>query len=149
MAMSNEASRRASGAAMEASRRASGGAMEASRRAGGAAMEERRRGKQLVDDINSLANPPANRKTLRTVDPVGGVSARRGSGVYQAPAAAGGGIASPLVETDADMRTYHEEVLLPSTDGLTWIRWRSVKRIHMVDANNAEVVLEFRNDLSE
>lgn len=147
MAMSNEARRRASGAAMEASRRA-----------GGAAMEERRRGKQLVDDINSLANPPANRKTLRTVDPVGGVPARRGSGVYQAPATGGtgGGIASPLVEKTKTVegeqvpdRSYYESVLLPTTDGLVWARWRSVKTIRMTDANGESVVMEYGNDLSE
>lgn len=129
---------------------------EASRRAGGAAMEERRRGKQVVDDINSLANPPANRKTLRTVDPVGGVSARRGSGVYQAPAAAGGGIASPLIEkTRAEGgqqvpdRDYYDPVLLPTTDGLAWLKWRSVKTVRMTDANGEDVVMEYGNDLSE
>jgi len=146
MAMSNEASRRASGAAMEASRRASGAAMEASRRAGGAAMEERRRGKQVVDDINSLANPPANRKTLRTVDPVGGVPARRGSGVYQAPASSntGGGIASPLIEVP-NSREYHPTVLRPSTDGAVFFEVRVAKKVTMTDANGAQVVMEFSN----
>ena len=146
MAMSNEASRRASGAAMEASRRAGGAAMEASRRAGGAAMEERRRGKQLVDDINSLANPPANRKTLRTVDPVGGVPARRGSGVYQAPATSGtgGGIASPLIEVP-NSREYHPTVLRPSTDGAVFFEVRVAKKVTMTDANGAQVVMEFSN----
>ena len=146
MAMSNEASRRASGAAMEASRRAGGAAMEASRRAGGAAMEERRRGKQLVDDINSLANPPANRKTLRTVDPVGGVPARRGSGVYQAPATSGtgGGIASPLIEVP-NSREFHPTVLRPSTDGAVFFEVRVAKKVTMTDANGAQVVMEFSN----
>ncbi|WAD26685.1 hypothetical protein OS670_20165 [Pseudomonadaceae bacterium T75] len=135
MAMSNEASRRASGAAMEASRRA-----------GGAAMEERRRGKQLVDDINSLANPPANRKTLRTVDPVGGVPARRGSGVYQAPATSGtgGGIASPLIEVP-NSREFHPTILRPSTDGAVFFEVRVAKKVTMTDANGAQVVMEFSN----
>lgn len=135
MAMSNEARRRASGAAMEASRRASG-----------AAMEERRRGKQLVDDINSLANPPANRKTLRTVDPVGGVPARRGSGVYQAPATSGtgGGIASPLIEVP-NSREFHPTILRPSTDGAVFFEVRVAKKVTMTDANGAQVVMEFSN----
>ncbi len=135
MAMSNEARRRASGAAMEASRRA-----------GGAAMEERRRGKQLVDDINSLANPPANRKTLRTVDPVGGVPARRGSGVYQAPATSGtgGGIASPLIEVP-NSREFHPTILRPSTDGAVFFEVRVAKKVTMTDANGAQVVMEFSN----
>ncbi|WP_312139908.1 hypothetical protein [Stutzerimonas nitrititolerans] len=145
MAMSNEASRRASGAAMEASRRAGGAAMEASRRAGGAAMEERRRGKQLVDDINSLANPPANRKTLRTVDPFGGVPARRGSGVYQAPAAAGGGIASPLTEV-ADSRVYYTEEqsqYIYSQDYLLSMEVLPLKSLFMTDATGAAVQMNF------
>jgi len=155
----NEAARRASGAAMEATRRNSGAAMEASRRAGGAAMEANRRGQQVVEDIHSLAPPPVQRKTLRTIDPVGALPPRRGSGVYQAPAAGGGtggGIASPLVEkTRAEEgqqvpdRDYYDEVLLPTTDGLVWARWRSVKTIRMTDANGETVVMEYGNDLSE
>ena len=155
--MTNEERRRASGAAMEASRRAAGNAMEASRRAGGAAMEASRRGQQVVEDINSLAPPPARRKTLPTVDPVGALPARRGRGVYQAPAqTAGGGIASPLIEKtrteggkQVPDRDYYNEVLLPTTDGLVWARWRSVKTVRMTDANGAEVVMEYGNDLSQ
>lgn len=145
MAMSNDASRRASGAAMEKSRRQSGQAMEDSRRAGGAAMEERRRGKQVVDDINSLANPPAARKTLRTIDPVGSLPARRGTGVYQAPAGGGtGGIASPLIEAP-NSREYHPTVLRPSTDGAVFFEVRVAKKVTMTDANGAQVVMEFSN----
>lgn len=154
-----EASRRNSGEAMEKSRRQSGQAMEASRRAGGAAMEARRRGQQVVEDINSLATPPVQRKTLRTIGPVGALPPRRGSGVYQAPAAGGGtggGIASPLIEKTKTVegeqvpdRSYYESVLLPTTDGLVWARWRSVKTIRMTDANGETVVMEYGNDLSE
>lgn len=155
----NEAARRASGAAMEANRRNSGAAMETSRRAGGAAMEERRRGKQVVDDIHSLAPPPTQRKALRTIDPVGALPPRRGSGEYQAPPASGGtggGIASPLIEKSKTVagkavpdRDYYDQVLLPTTDGLVWVRWRSVKTVRMTDANGEEVIMEYGNDLSQ
>lgn len=157
--MTNEERRRASGAAMEASRRNSGAAMESSRRAGGDAMIERRTGKSTADDINALVNPTRQRKTLRSVDPVGALPARRGSGTYQAPASSGGtgsGIASPLVEKTKPVegkqvpdRDYYDPVLLPTTDGLAWVKWRSVKTVRMIDANGEDVVMEYGNDLSQ
>lgn len=155
--MTNEDRRRASGAAMEASRRGIGSAMEASRRAGGDAMIERRTGKSVAEDINALVNPSRPRKTLRSIDPVGAMPARRGSGTYQAPATStGGGIASPLVEKTKPVegkqvpdRDYYDPVLLPTTDGLAWVKWRSVKTVRMTDANGEDVVMEYGNDLSE
>ncbi|MFZ3182918.1 MAG: hypothetical protein WA173_02075, partial [Pseudomonas sp.] len=71
--------------------------------------------------------------------------AKRGRADYKAPAAGtGGGIASPLIET-AGTREFHEGVLLPSTDGLAWVLWRSVKKVTMTDANEATVVMEYLN----
>jgi hypothetical protein len=131
---------------MEASRRANGSALESSRRAGGAAMVERRTGKSVVDDINSLAIPPSPRRTLRKIDPVGTLPAKRGSGVYKAPPAtgAGGGIASPLKET-ANTREYHPDVLVASTDGAVWFSVRAAKKVTMTDANEETVIMEFEN----
>ncbi|MCF6780931.1 hypothetical protein [Stutzerimonas stutzeri] len=145
--MTNEQRRRASGAAMEASRRNSGAAMEASRRAGGAAMEANRRGQQVVEDIHSLAPPPAQRKTLRTIDPVGALPPRRGSGVYQAPAAGnntGGGIASPLTEVPGSREYYASTVVIPSVDGSSYMAIQVPARIRMTDANGTEVVFQYR-----
>ena len=150
--MTNEQRRRASGAAMEASRRNSGAAMEASRRAGGAAMEANRRGQQVVEDIHSLAPPPAQRKTLRTIDPVGALPPRRGSGVYQAPAAGGGtggGIASPLIEqTRAEGgkqvpdREYYPAGMR-SSDGLFVLP--AIKAMTLTDANGELVQVQLAN----
>lgn len=157
MAMTNEERRRASGAAMEASRRAAGKAMEDSRRAIGAAMTERRTGKSVAEDVNALVNPARQRRKLPSVDPVGALPSQRGRGTYQpAPSAGGGGIASPLVEKTKAVegkqvpdRDYYDPVLLPTTDGLAWVKWRSVKTVRMTDANGENVVMEYGNDLSE
>lgn len=145
--MTNEERRRASGAAMEASRRGSGAAMEASRRASGAAMTARRTGKSVADDIQSLVQPPRQAKPLPRIDPVGALPAQKGRGTSSGPAkggAAGGGIASPLIET-AGTREVHPSILRPSTDGAVFFEVRAVKKVTMTAANGAPVVLEFPN----
>lgn len=143
--MTNEERRRASGAAMEASRRNSGAAMESSRRAGGAAMTERRTGKSVVEDINALAAPPRQRKALRAVDPVGALPASRGSGTYQAPAASGGGIASPLTEVPQTRTYYTEEQSqsIYSNDYLLSMEVLPLKSLFLTDASGAEVQMNF------
>lgn len=144
----NEQLRRAIQDANTAERRASDGA--AARRAGGQAMVERRTGKSQADDINALVNVPRTRKTLRTVEPRGALPGQIGSGTYTPPPAnTGGGIASPLVESTAANREYFPAVLIPTTDGLAWARMRSVKKLVMADANDAEVVMEFKDDTQQ
>lgn len=145
MALGDE--RRAIGQAMEQSRRAIGRNNETSRRAIGQANETSRRntGKAVAEDINRLTTPPAQRRTLRPIAPVGALPPSRGRGVYKPPASSvGGGIASPLTEA-ANSREYYPAVNRPSTDGLVFFSVRAVHRVHMTDANDAEVVLEFRN----
>lgn len=145
--MTNEERRRASGAAMEASRRASGAAMEASRRAGGTAMIERRTGKSVAEDVRSLAAPQRKARPLPPIDPVGALPAQTGTGTSSGPStggAAGGGIASPLIET-AGTREFHPSILRASTDGAVFFEVRAAKKVTMTDANGEPVVLEFQN----
>jgi hypothetical protein len=140
-----DAERRAIGERMERERRAAdpGAAM----RANGLRLERERTGAAVQKDINSLVRPTAQRQQFKTVPPLGALPAQRGRADYKAPAAAstGGGIASPLIEGSAATREYFDQQLLPSTDGLVWTRWKSVKKITMTDANSAEVVMEFKN----
>ena len=56
----------------------------------------------------------------------------------------GGGIASPLVERAYADRLFHTEVTLTSTDSLFRIRIKPVSKILMLDANGAEVELQFK-----
>lgn len=134
--------RRAIAEGMARSRAATG---EAQRNAAGDAMIEQRTGRSVVKDINRLTRPRPQRKPLPSIEPVGAVPASRGRGDYKAPPpSAAGGIASPLTET-ASSREYYAAVNRPSTDGLVFFSVRAVQRVHMTDANDAEVVLEFQN----
>ncbi|MCD1640092.1 hypothetical protein K7H92_15345 [Pseudomonas stutzeri] len=134
--------RRAIAEGMARSRAATG---EAQRNAAGNAMVEQRTGRSVVQDINRLTRPRPQRKPLPSIEPVGAVPASRGRGDYKAPPpSAAGGIASPLTET-ASSREYYAAVNRPSTDGLVFFSVRAVQRVHMTDANDAEVVMEFQN----
>lgn len=134
--------RRAIAEGMARSRQATG---EAQRNAAGNAMIEQRTGRSVAQDINRLTRPRPQRKPLPSIEPVGAVPASRGRGDYKAPPpSATGGIASPLTET-ANSREYYAAVNRPSTDGLVFFSVRAVQRVHMTDANDAEVVLEFQN----
>ncbi|MBU2049812.1 hypothetical protein [Stutzerimonas kunmingensis] len=134
--------RRAIAEGMARSRAATG---EAQRNAAGNAMIEQRTGRSVAQDINRLTRPRPQRKPLPSIDPVGAVPTSRGRGDYKAPPpSAAGGIASPLTET-ASSREYYTAVNRPSTDGLVFFSVRAVQRVHMTDANDAEVVLEFQN----
>ncbi len=134
--------RRAIAEGMARSRQATG---EAQRNAAGNAMIEQRTGRSVAQDINRLTRPRPQRKPLPSIEPVGAVPASRGRGDYKAPPpSAAGGIASPLTET-ANSREYYAAVNRPSTDGLVFFSVRAVQRVHMTDANDAEVVLEFQN----
>lgn len=134
--------RRAIAEGMARSRQATG---EAQRNAAGNAMVEQRTGRSVVQDINRLTRPRPQRKPLPSIEPIGAVPASRGRGDYKAPPpSAAGGFASPLTET-ASSREYYAAVNRPSTDGLVFFSVRAVQRVHMTDANDAEVVLEFQN----
>lgn len=139
--------RRANGARIEGERRAIGTRIERERRAIGKRIERERRGAAVQEEINSLIRPVSARPSLRPVDPVGALPALRGRADYKAPPAAttGGGIVGPLVEVAAEAREHYPEQLLPTTDGMVWIRWKSIKKVVMVDANSAEVSMEFKN----
>lgn len=144
--MSLESERRANGAALEANRRAGGAAMEASRRAGGAALVAQRRGEQLQRDINSLGVRRVSQRTLRQVQPRGGIPGGMSTAFWSDHARApssGGGIASPLTETAYTDRQYHPDQTLLSTDGLLSFKVKPLKQLTQKDANDAEVVQIF------
>ena len=150
----NEQQRRNQGKANETARRSTGAGNESARQSIASANQSRRTGANTVDDINSLIRQPTRTRTLPTIEARGGVPATKGVGTYTPPtrpAGGGGGIASPLTEVDLQTtpREYHPEVLLPTTDGLVWARWRSPKLITMTDANGATVVMEYKNDTQQ
>lgn len=111
-----------------------------------------RKPEQLLGDLQSLESRRRSAGVLNELERRGSKPAQVGRGVYQAkaPLSGGtGGIASPVTEPDAATREYFDTVLLPTTDGMAWLRWKSVKKINMVDANNAEVTFEFKNGVQQ
>ncbi len=54
-----------------------------------------------------------------------------------------------MIEEDAGQREYYELQTIPTSDGLAWLRYRSVKKVVMTDASGAEVVMEYANDVSQ
>lgn len=130
--------RRAIGEGMRRSRAATG---EAQRNATGNSIIEQRTGRAVADDINRLTKPPAQRRTLRPIEPVGSLAASRGRGVYKPPAAGGtAGIASPVTEVSAATRAYWPGGW-PSNDGLLVLP--AIRHVQMQDANGAEVVFDY------
>jgi hypothetical protein len=119
------------------------------RRKSGADMTTARRGDGVRADINSLVSPATHRPPLSPKEPVGALPAKVGSADYKAggKSTGGAGIASPLTELVTPARELYDSVLMPTTDGLAWMRLRSAKKIFMQDANAASVVLEFNNGL--
>lgn len=59
--------------------------------------------------------------------------------------ARGGGIASPLTESDTVARDFWPEKTLVSTDGLIYAKYKPLKRMTMSDATGAQVVFNFQN----
>ncbi|MCG3130195.1 MAG: hypothetical protein FLDDKLPJ_00944 [Phycisphaerae bacterium] len=103
--------------------------------------------KRLQEDLVSLTEyavdaqgrqlklPPA--KVKAALPAVAAIAAKNND--QQIPAT-GGGIASPLTETDIADRTYHA-AYYTSTDGL--IQIPAIASMKFTDANSAEVMLEF------
>lgn len=130
-----------------AERRASDNA--AARRAGGQAMVERRTGKSQADDINALVTPPRQQRSLRTVEPRGGIPAQRGSGAYVAPPASSGGsgVASPLT---VQQIIYSEEPSYIATfDASGYFAVKMIARLVTLDSEGREIVIEGFDKLDE
>ena len=131
----------------EEKRRAIGTNNEAAHRKIGSDMIERRTGRAQVDDINALLNPPRERRTLKQLEPRGGVTGQVGTGNYTAPPATGtgGGISSPLSEVPGSREYHTASVVIQSVDGSTYMAVQVPSRIKMTDSTGAEVIFEYRN----
>lgn len=115
--------------------RAGTGAAE--RRAIGQRIVAERRGESVVEDLNRLITPTRQRRTLRTVPPVGALPVARGRGNYTPPPArGGGGMASPLTEQDYALRTLHAARYLETSDGIFTFELMPPAKIVMTDADD-------------
>lgn len=118
--------------------------LESERRAIGTAIEAERRGSgnQIASDLDRLSGVTRKLTALSLLPPKGTLEAKKGVGTWD-PAnvpSTGGGIASPLSETDYTVREYWPKGLL-SSDGLFNIP--ALKTLKMTDNDGAEVILNF------
>ena len=125
--MSLESDRRAIGTALTASRSAISASMQASRAS------------TFKRDLNALETGTRKTVELSTVEEKGARPATRGVSVYVAPSSGtGGGISSPLTETDFAAREYWSGGVM-SSDGIFMIP--AIKTIALTDADGAAVVV--------
>lgn len=92
----------------------------------------------LVGTLNSLLTP-RQRKTLKAVESRGVLRGSRASVLYTPKGVQGGGIASPLTETDYAQREFHPSLYLQSADGIFVWEIKPPAKIVMTDANDAQV----------
>ncbi len=125
MTLTNEQKRQQSGRDMEESRRASG--------------------RKMRDDMRALAENNRLERTLPELPVRGKQPAKRGSALWQGGAPSGGGgggIASPLTETNYNDREYYDSVMLTS-DFLVAIEIKPLKKLTMSDADGNPVVFNY------
>lgn len=100
---------------------------------------------RFVQDINrliSVRNKPQSELPKVSFEPIAAV---RGIGdATTPPVSQSEGIASPLKEIPG-RREYYESQLVKSSDGLFVIEQQVLKMAVFIDANGAEVSLEFSN----
>jgi hypothetical protein len=104
-------------------------------------------GSQIKEDINRLVSPKRQSSSLPVLESRGAVPATKGKGTFNpknAPAT-GGGIASPLTETDFTKREYWSNGLL-SSDGLFTIP--SIKKLVLTDANGGQAVINLAQPIT-
>lgn len=97
-------------------------------------------------DLNSLESAPRRTAELSQREARGTRPPIVGRGNYVAPPSTGqtgGGIASPLTETDYATREFHPAQTLTTSDGIFVWEIKPPKKIIMSDANGAEVVQIF------
>lgn len=144
----NEQQRRAIGNGNTAQRQGIGTGNAAQRRNIQAQNTAERRGSSIQDDLNRIMKPEKKSGSLSTLEPRGGVAARRGSGTYSGTTSTGtgGGVASPLTEQTSSgvaNRDYWPVQMLATTDGLLVFEIHPLKTLRMKDANGADVVFNY------
>lgn len=140
--MTNEEARRKSGRDMERNRQQSGRDMEESRRASG---------RKMRDDMRALAENNRLERTLPELPVRGKQPAKRGAALWQggAPSSGGGGIDSPLTETDGTRIYYDEVKMTVSNTFLEAFEIRMLKTLTMTDKSGAPVVLNFSDVVTD
>lgn len=98
--------------------------------------------KRLQSDLQRLAAKAPARAALGNASELAAIGAQTG---LANNAESTSGIASPLVETSYGDRTWHAEQDLASSDGLLVIKIKHLNEIRFLDANNREVVMQYKD----
>ncbi len=140
--MTNEEARKQSGRDMERNRQQSGRDMEESRRASG---------RKMRDDMRALAENNRLERKLPVLAPRGATAAKRGNASWTGGVATsgGGGIDSPLTETDGTRIYYDEVKMTVSNTFLEAFEIRMLKTLVMTDRGGTPVVLNFSDVVTD
>ncbi len=96
--------------------------------------------RRLTEEANAAAKPVEPMKNRAAA-----VAAKSAALNNNGKPGSSGGIASPLTEVAYAARTWHNEKIILSTDGLFSLKIKPVKTIDFEDANAAAVRLEFKS----
>lgn len=142
----SQAERQAIGRNNEAARRAIGQRMVDDRKAIAAGISASR-ASTFKRDLNALESTPRRTVQLSQREARGTRPPTVGRGNYVAAPSAGqtgGGIASPLTETDYATREWHDPKTLKSSDGLLTFQVRAIKKVRTTDADDVEVIMIYK-----
>lgn len=106
--------------------------------------DPKRPGMPIHEYLNRSVQPERPPKVLPPIPPKGSLPVRAGVGEWRGGGEATGGIAGPLVETDATTREYWPQGLR-SSDGLFVLP--AIKTLNLTDANGAEVVIQLADPM--
>jgi len=100
--------------------------------------------KDLTEALRALTEQANNRPSVQDAMNARGATGRSVASALLDGGGNGGGIASPLVETDYADRTFHADTTITSSDGLFTLKIKPVKSIKFKDSLNHDVVIEFK-----
>jgi len=107
----------------------------------------------LTDDLRRIVFKPtrgkgtlSSTKTRESIPKSKGSAAEAGEDKAASTSSSEGGIASPLIEQE-DMREYHTEQAITSSDGIFVIVYAPIKKAYFKDSNRLEVVVEYTDEV--
>ena len=101
--------------------------------------------KDLTEALRALTEQANNRPSVQDAMNARGATGRSVASALLDGGGNGGGIASPLTETNYADRTWHPERTITSTDGVWALKIKPLKSIKFNDAVAAEVVFNLKD----
>lgn len=102
--------------------------------------------RRLQEYLNTLIDQGRDREGLPELPPRDALPG--GKGLATPSGGVGGGITSPLEESDAGTRQYHPPGQITSSDGLFVLELEPIKQMEMRDGDGNDVTLIFDDPLT-